>query len=609
MTVKIEEVPHLYMALRQRWVDRDERIAIMDSVVKGDWTEVDPTDEGVENRSPNLVQVALEDTAEAASLMPSLRMTPSRPTDAAKKAAGEMEKIGTSYLDQSQFSLLTIRSLLDLAGFGLHVWTILMDPDFGGPVIQWRDPRTCYPEPGYQPGDPIKRCVFARNVYIHQLSAVYQRKVMASMPNIDFNTQAGMNHAINLVEVYDEGEILIAAMVANGSKIGSYAQKITVAWTPIELERISNQTGMCQVVIGNRITLDGEPRGQFDQVVPVMRAHIRLMSMVIDYADQAVYSDIWVKDLIGEMPYGGGAYIQLASTGAIGRVPPAVNSFTVQHELEALVSNIHLGGRWPKSRPGEIDQAIASAKFIEATTGMMNTVIRTYHLILKASLEQALRVAFKLDQTHGAQRTVAGIRKNQQFLLEYEPRKLDMKAAVRVEYGLGLGRDPAQSMVLGIQAQGAGLVSRAFVQENFEGINDVERERGRLDVEQFEEMAKAGLLAGLQDKSIPPSALVDIAKARETGASLISLYEKYVAKPQTDMQAQVMGSGLPGGGPVMPGQMGPGGPTPPSAPDGGGLLASLAGGTPAMPDSQPKAQSRLSVPLPGRGSFAGTSIG
>jgi len=130
--------------------------------------------------------------------------------------------------------------------------------------------------------------------------------------------------------------------------------------------------------------LDGEFRGQFDQVVGLLEAHIRLMSMVLDYADQAVYSDIYVKDLIGEMPYGGGAYIELGPQGAIGRVPPAVSSLNVQADMAQLMDGIHLGGRWPKSRPGEIDQAIASAKFLESSVGMMNTAIRTYHQILQS---------------------------------------------------------------------------------------------------------------------------------------------------------------------------------------------------------------------------------
>src|SRR5690606_18546989 len=120
--------------------------------------------------------------------------------------------------------------------------------------------------------------------------------------------------------------------------------------------------------------------------------------------------DIWVRDLVGELPYGGGAYIELGPNGAIGRVPPAVTSLDVQRDLAALVDGIHLGGRWPKSRPGEIDQSIASAKFLESSVGMLNTAIRTYHQILQRSLARAIRIAFIIDRKlFPGPKTVTGI--------------------------------------------------------------------------------------------------------------------------------------------------------------------------------------------------------
>ena len=163
--------------------------------------------------------------------------------------------------------------------------------------------------------------------------------------------------------------------------------------------------------------------------------------------------DIFVKDLIGEMPYGGGAYIELGPQGAIGRVPPAVSSLNVQADMAQLMDGIHLGGRWPKSRPGEIDQAIASAKFLESSVGMMNTAIRTYHQILQSKLEKALRIACMVDKEYfPGEKTAGGILRNQEFLEEYNPAKdIDMDNRLRVEYGLGMGRDPAQSAVLHIQ--------------------------------------------------------------------------------------------------------------------------------------------------------------
>lgn len=369
--ITVEQIPGIYTAYRARYSDRDTRIDVIDKVVAGDLTVLDPDEDKIESRSPNLVQVALEDTAEAAGQMPTVRVVPRRSNVTGKRVAGRMEKIATGYFDFAQMELLVPQTIMDMAAFGFACWVIWPDFDERLPSIEKRDPRLCYPEPGFRPGQPANRVMFARQVFYDQLPADYQDKLVDFRPDALGGTQE--RWSITLVEFYDAEEIVIAGLFESQ---GHAYQQGPGALTPVILERIENRTGVCQVVVMPRFALDGEFRGQFDQIVGVLLAHVRLMGMVLDYADQAVYSDIWVKDLIGELSWGGGAYIELGPQGAIGRVPPAVTSLNVQQDLDRLVDFMHIGGRWPKSRPGEIDQSIASAKFIEAAAGMMNTTIK-----------------------------------------------------------------------------------------------------------------------------------------------------------------------------------------------------------------------------------------
>lgn len=574
MALDISRLPAVYTAWRARYEERATRFELIDKAVRGEFDVFDPDEESIESRSPNLIQVALEDTAEAASLMPSVRVQPTKAGPQAKSQAEAMERIATSYLESNDFDLKIPRTVKDMAAYGLAVWTVT--PDFleRRPLIERRDPRTCYPEPGYRPGDPVRSAFFARSVYFSQLPEKFQRKILfdndMTPDMVEENTQA------IIVEWYDESEVVVAALFEQSAAPLSS----NVVYTPVELERIEHQLGICPVVIGARDTLDEEFRGQFDQVIGLLEAHIQLMGLTLDYSDQAVYSDIWVRDLIGEMPYGGGAYIELGPNGAIGRVPPAVSSLNVQADLQMLVEGIHLGGRWPKTRPGDIEQSIASAKFVEATAGLMNTAIRTYHQILQKMMERSLRIAFKVDKVHfPGEKTAVGILRNQSFLAEYDPSKISLEHRIRVEYGLGLGRDPAQSAVLHIQYGQNEYVSREFVQENIDGLTDVAREQSRIDSEKFRAMALAKLLQGLEQGTIPDGALVEIARAREQGENLFDLYEKYVVEPAAEQQAMMVPSGL--GGPMMPGAPpapeGPGGPMPavPTPPPGTDLLSRL----------------------------------
>ena len=523
----VDRIPNMYASWRSRHYDRDVRMETIDRVVRGDFDIFDPDEEGVDSRSPNLIQVALEDTAESASLVPTVRVQPDRPTQGAKKTAALMEQIAVSYMDINAIDMLIPRSVMDKAAYGMSVWTIVPDLEQQIPLIERRDPRQCYPEPGFRPGDDVRRCMFAREVFFTQLPNAYKDKLRDALGQYNEYGDPDENTKVVLVEYYDENEYLLTGLYqASASGLVAYGSAQDVP-LPVELERIENKTGICPVVIGSRVSLDGEIRGQFDQVIGLLEAHIRLMGLILDYADQAVYSDIFVKDLIGEMPYGGGSFIELGPQGAIGRVPPAVSSLNVQADLAQLIEGIHVGGRWPKSRPGEIDQSIASAKFLEASAGMMNTAIRTYHQILQRQMERALRIALEVDSAYfPGPKTAAGILRNQEFLSEYNARTdIDSSHRLRVEYGLGLGRDPAQSAVLHIQYSQAEFVSKEFVQENIDGLTDVGRERSRLDVEKFRAMALAKLLQGLESGLVPNEALVEIARAREKGDDLFDLFE------------------------------------------------------------------------------------
>ena len=590
MPLEINRLSSMYAAWRSRFTERDVRMETIDRIVRGEFDIFDPDEEKVTSRSPNLVQVAIEDTAEAASLVPTIRVQPEGSTVTAKKVARTMEQIAVNYMDLNQIDMLIPRSIMDKAAYGMSVWTITPDLEQKIPVIERRDPRQCYPEPGFRPGDDVRKCMFTREIFFNQLPVEYQQKLKDVIADYSEYDDPDENSKVVLVEYYDMEEYILAGLYqASTSGLVRYRCDGDVP-LPVELERIENKAGVCPVVIGTRISLDGEVRGQFDQVVGLLEAHIRLTGLILDYADQAVYSDIFVKDLIGEMPYGGGSFIELGPQGAIGRVPPAVSSLNVQADLAQLVDGMHVAGRWPKSRPGEIDQSIASAKFLESAAGMMNTAIRTYHQILQRQMEKALRIAFEIDKTYfpGA-KSASGILRNQQFLIEYNPGSdINTDHQLRVEYGLGLGRAPAQSAVLHIQYSQAEFVSKEFVQENIDGLTDVGRERSRLDVEKFRGMALAKLLMGLEQGTIPETALVEIARAREQGEELFDLYEKYIVKPAEEMLANQVPTGL--GPPMQPGALPPGppgapegaaGPMPPGPPPGAELLARL--GTPAGP--------------------------
>lgn len=598
-------IPTMLSAYRQRWRDRDVRMKDIDDVVGGDFNVFDPDEKIIENRSVNMIQVGIEDTAEAAALLPTVRVTPHKPTQGVRKSAQRMERMAVNYLEMSNHEVLINRSLLDGAAFGFWAWTVL--PYFDDKIvrIEKRDPRHVYPEPGWKPGEDTRRVVMARNVYVSQLPAQWRALLSETMSKTMANNVLGPaadpNLSVTLVEYFDDQRYTIYGLYQNvNGNVAPYAYSPTNARStpanarPVLFDHWSHNLGFCPVVVEQRVTLDGEPRGQFDQAIGMQKAHVELWGMIMDYADQAVYSDLWVRDLIGDMPLGGGGYIELGPNGAVGRVPPAVTSLNAIDNLARLEDAIHLGGRWPASRPGQIDQSIASGKFLEASAGMMNTAIRTYHMLLARAFGKALRMCFAADKKYfPGKKTMAGTLRSQEFTEEYDTADIDLANRIKVDYGIGFGREPSQSAVLAIQYNQLGLVSDETVQENIDGLNDIANERSRVDVQAFRDMAMARLVQGLQDKTIPESALLEIAQARRNHEDIFDLYKKFVVEPAEEMQQQMLTGGLgqvpigPAGGmPALPsGAAGPGtgepGIAPPDPPLPAEMLSRI--NTPAGP--------------------------
>lgn len=573
MGIEIEEVPIVFEMYRNRYMERDARHDVIHEVIVGDWDSLDPNEDRLDQSAANYIQVAIEDTGDASAILPSIRVMPWKTTAGVKKTAIAQEKIAQHYSRISRLDFLLSPTVQRMSAYGLCPWIVWPDFEQNVPIIEMRDPRGCYPEPGLRQGERARNVMFTREVYFNQLSRRYRSLLLEyTVGRENLRSTWEKNAAITIVEYIDEEEYLVSAILKSGYN-GAGPNPGQFSTIPIELDRWNHEMSACPVIIGERFTTDGEQRGQFDQVVGPQKAHNRLMDLLTDYADQAVYSDTWVKDAIGEIPFGGGSYISLGPQGGIGRVPPAVSSLNVSQDLAMMEETIHLGGRWPKSRPGEIDQSIASAKFLEASAGMMNTVIKGYHMTLKSMIESAMQLCFETDVKllSSESKTAAGMLRNQEFMVEYDTADIDLQNLVLVDYGLGLGKDPSQSAVLQIQYAQNEYISHEFVQESIEGVNDVARERARIDAEKFKMIIFGKIVEAVQMGTVTNRQLIEITKKRYEGDDLFDLFEEFIVKPEEEILAAGPGplSGLTGGPLALP----PGGPAqggPPGAPPGGG---------------------------------------
>jgi hypothetical protein len=242
----LERLPDMYVNWRERWAERDERHAIIDAVMAGDFNQVDEDEEELKSRSPNMVQVAAEDTSEAASLVPTVRVQATKTGSTAKKAAAEMEFIAAGYYDVNDIDMMIPRSVLDMSVYGLHAWTVEPDLKDRSVKIDRKDPRFVYPEPGWRAGDPARRVMLVRTVYMTSLPHDYQARLLTKTEVAEFQE----NEQVVLIEYYDEDEYVLAGLIGDSTRYtaaGTEVSYIPSSWSASRTRWVSVRSSLGSV--------------------------------------------------------------------------------------------------------------------------------------------------------------------------------------------------------------------------------------------------------------------------------------------------------------------------------------------------------------------------
>src|SRR5687768_16468957 len=88
-----ERFTSIWQDFVDRWRERNDRMNVIARIVRGDWTMLDRNAKLLSAKSPNVIHVGLEDTAAAASMVPTVRVHASDPADPdSEHAAAQMER-------------------------------------------------------------------------------------------------------------------------------------------------------------------------------------------------------------------------------------------------------------------------------------------------------------------------------------------------------------------------------------------------------------------------------------------------------------------------------------------------------------------------------------
>ena len=515
MALSIEQIAARIDSLRSRSQEREQRQLDVLAVRKGQISQVYPEffPEGVDaNVVANFIDIVAKDLSEVMAPLPAVNCSAANQvSDRARTFADKRTRIATNYFAHSDLQVQMYTGADWYITFGFVPFIIELDEEDGLPRIRIESPIGAYPE-----FDRYGRCIAFAKRYTLPLG-----ELVAQFPEFEYQLlgkdgfKQNLSSQVEIVRYYDKDQSIIYMPDRNN----------------LVLSLAPNPIGKMMVVVAKRPSIDGEMRGQFDDVLGIQLLRNRFALLAMEAAEKSVQAPIVLPNDVQELQLGGDAVIRTANPAGVRRVdlniPPG--AFTEQQLLQA---ELRTGTRYPEGRTGNIDASIITGQGVQALMGGFDTQVKSAQAIFASALKDVLTICFNIDEKFfNFQKTIRGVDAGSPYSLEYLPSK-DIKGdySADVRYGMLAGLNPAQGLIFMLQALGGKLISKDMAMRELPfGIN-VTSEQEKIEVEDMRNTLIGALQASAQ--AIPqmigqgqdPTSLVkqiaDVIKARQKGVSI-----------------------------------------------------------------------------------------
>lgn len=570
MALSQEQVAARVLSMRYRAADRDARNLEVLSVRKGRIAEVYPDffPDGVDaNVVANFIDIVAKDLSEVMAPLPAVNCSAANQTsDRARAFADKRTRIASNYLAHSDLGVQMYSGADWYLTYGFLPFVIELDEEAKMPRIRLENPLGAYPE-----FDRYGRCVAFAKRYMMTLG-----ELVTMFPEFEYELlgregyKQDLNAQVEMIRYYDKDQSVVYLPSKDN----------------LVLSKAKNPLGKMMIVVARKPSIDGEMRGQFDDIIGIQLLRNRFALLAMEAAEKSVQAPIVLPQDVQELPLGGDAVIRTASPAAVRRVELTIpaGAFT---EQTLLNQELRVGARYPEGRTGNIDASIVTGQGVQALMGAFDTQVKSAQAIFASALRDVISLCFEVDENiYPETKNIRGIDAGSPYEIEYNPVK-DIKGdySADVRYGMLAGLNPAQGLIFMLQALGGGLISKDLAMRELPFTVNVTQELEKIEIENMRQALLGSLQAYTQ--AIPQIAasggdpteiigkITSVIKARQKGQALEDAIDAAFAKPEVQVPPA-------GAAPSMVEQPSP---APAEAPVGGSPSPVEAAPTPA-PDVQ-----------------------
>ena len=574
MTLSMEQVAARVQSLRYRNTERDGRNLDVLAVRKGKIAEVYPDffPAGVDaNVVANFIDIVARDLSEVMAPLPAVNCSAANQTsDKARQFADKRTRIASNYFQHSDLSVQMYSGADWYITFGFVPFIVELDEESKLPRIRIENPVGAYPE-----FDRYGRCVAFVKRYMMTLG-----ELCSQFPEYDSQLlgpqgyKQDLNGQVELVRYYDKDQSIIFIPSKNN----------------LVLSKAMNPLGKMMVIVARKPSIDGELRGQFDDVLGIQLLRNRFALLAMEAAEKSVQAPIVLPQDVQELQLGGDAVIRTANPAGVRRVDLNLpqGAFT---EQTLLNQELRVGSRYPESRTGNINASVVTGQGVQALMGAFDTQVKSAQAIFAAALRDVIRLCFEVDEViYPEEKTIRGVDSGSPYEVVYKPSK-DIKQdySADVRYGMLAGLNPAQGLIFMLQALGGGLISKDMAMRELPFTVNVTQELEKIEIEKMRDSLLGSITALSQaipqmamqgqDASEVVRQIAAVIKARQKGQAIEEVVSEIFAPqqqpvppagaPQSVEQPSPAPEGVPAGGasPLQPPQQ--------PAPDVMSLLSGL----------------------------------
>jgi hypothetical protein len=394
MDIDEKFLSNLWLNRKQRYSERDRTGARLRDVLSNRLSVhfKDLVKPGEEPVVANLVWAAARTIGQRVGRMPRIDCQPKgiQPdSERAKGRAEEHEKQLIGYIDQMGLQGTFLQSAFWLVQHDLAPLVVRPSKELGIPVIEVKDPLTCYPGTVWPHKPDTYDCLFASRVPAYQARSLY-RDVDKAIAGLESRSSAVAE--VTIGEYWDPDGVTVA-MLEPTPRILDYIPSLVKGETLVYLAR--------------GFTPDLDFHGQFDHVVPILIAQAKLFALMMAYAEQQVFAETYVVGEInsnnGRLAFGPGAVNQITPM-------PGANAFKLTNNMSPQVFQEHdhlerairMGGGFPAQLSGEPVASIATGKGLEQLTLTVDDNVIYWQTVLTDASKKALEVVPKLAKAMNA---------------------------------------------------------------------------------------------------------------------------------------------------------------------------------------------------------------